>query len=278
MNIIGVGDSVLDEYVDFDIMYPGGNSVNVPVLAKRCGAVQSAYIGILGNDYPGTCFRESLTNEGIDISRLRVVYGQTARNKVHIDGNGDRKFIGNNGCDVAQKMLTLTLNDNDITCIRAYDILHTSFHSEIDEILHKVVGKVRVSLDFSDAYDEQALSAYCGMVDFAFLSAGKYSEREAEHYAGYALECGAKTVVLTKGIRGSLILTRNQKHSEHAVPVEPKDTLGAGDAYIASFLRHFFDSSGNIELAAQQASKFASLSCLSSGAFGYPINLTKTMG
>ena len=31
MKIVGVGDNVLDKYVDQGLMYPGGNAVNVPV-------------------------------------------------------------------------------------------------------------------------------------------------------------------------------------------------------------------------------------------------------
>ena len=273
MKIIGIGDSVLDEYVESYCMYPGGNSVNVPVLAKRCGAEEAAFIGICGSDYGGKEFCKSLEQEGVNISRIRIMQEKTARNKVHIDEYGDRKFVGNNGDDVAQRMVNLLLNQDDLEFIKHYDVVHTSYHSEIDEILGKLKGKTPISLDFSDAYDEEALALYCPLVDFAFLSAGDFEEDKAEELAELALGCGAETVVLTKGKNGSIILKEGLKYVQPAFPVTPIDALGAGDAYIASFLRAYFDTQGDVEVAARLASSFASQTCLFYGAFGHPIAL-----
>ena len=50
MRIVGVGDNVLDRYIDQGLMYPGGNAVNVPVLALRFGAEAAAYVGAVGDD------------------------------------------------------------------------------------------------------------------------------------------------------------------------------------------------------------------------------------
>ena len=50
MRIVGVGDNVLDRYIDQGLMYPGGNAVNVPVLALRFGAEAAAYVGTVGDD------------------------------------------------------------------------------------------------------------------------------------------------------------------------------------------------------------------------------------
>ena len=35
MKLLGIGDNVLDDYRWRQELYPGGNSVNVPVLARR---------------------------------------------------------------------------------------------------------------------------------------------------------------------------------------------------------------------------------------------------
>ena len=38
MKLLGLGDSVMDAYLFQNKCYPGGNAVNVAVLAKRAGA------------------------------------------------------------------------------------------------------------------------------------------------------------------------------------------------------------------------------------------------
>lgn len=268
MKIIGVGDCVLDEYVNQKKLYPGGNSVNVPVLAKRAGAEVAAYIGILGSDNYSEQFLSFLKEEDIVVNRVRSAIGPMARNYISLDASGDRSFIGNNGSEVIQKMFSLQLNEKDLEEIEQYDVLHTSFHSEIDEILPKVLGHVAVSLDFSDAYDEEALKMYCSGLTFAFLSAGKFDKDYAVSCAKLALESGTKVVVLTQGIQGSTVFTNQRIHYEQAVAVEALDTLGAGDSYIASFLQAYHDSQGDIEHAAQSASRFAAENCLHHGAAG----------
>ena len=50
--IATVGDNVVDCYPDLGVMYPGGNTVNVAVHARRLGA-RAAYLGALGTDTAG---------------------------------------------------------------------------------------------------------------------------------------------------------------------------------------------------------------------------------
>ncbi len=50
MKLLGIGDNVLDDYRWRQELYPGGNSVNVPVLARRYDGSTAAYIGVLADD------------------------------------------------------------------------------------------------------------------------------------------------------------------------------------------------------------------------------------
>lgn len=54
MKIIGVGDNTVDVYLHQGKMYPGGNSVNVPVLCRKAGAEAAALSAFLA-----TTLRES---------------------------------------------------------------------------------------------------------------------------------------------------------------------------------------------------------------------------
>ncbi len=267
MKIIGVGDCVLDEYLWMKRLYPGGNSVNVPVLAKRFGCERAAYIGILGNDSPGEQFAAFLNEEEVETSRVRTGCGPMARNFIHLDEQGDRSFVGNNGCDVVQKMVSLLINEEDIKYIEGFDLLHTSLHSEIDEILPKVRGKIALSLDFSDAYSEESIRRYAEGLSFAFLSAGTRGA-EGEACAQLARSLGTEVVVLTRGSDGSTIYTEAGVHHQSATVAEVVDTLGAGDAFIAAFLTSYKDSNGDVALSAQKASDFAAAKCSYHGAAG----------
>jgi len=49
VKILGLGDNIIDRFVDRGIDYPGGNAVNVAVYARRLGA-ESGYLGVFGDD------------------------------------------------------------------------------------------------------------------------------------------------------------------------------------------------------------------------------------
>jgi len=49
LKVIGVGDNVVDNYVNERIMFPGGNALNFSVFSAMLGC-DSAYLGIFGTD------------------------------------------------------------------------------------------------------------------------------------------------------------------------------------------------------------------------------------
>lgn len=273
MKILGVGDSVMDAYLHKKLLYPGGNAVNVPVLALRCGAKAAGYIGLMGDDEPGRHFVRALEEEGLDTSRIRVLHAKTAQNYIRVDETGDRHFVGNNGFDVAQLMAQLRLRDEDYALMEQYDLVHTSVHSFLDEYLPAIARRAPLSMDFSDGYTPQNIERICPLLRFAFFSGGGKSDEEVDDLAQLALRSGARTVVVTRGLQGSCIFEQDRKLTQKAVRVDAVDALGAGDAYIAAFLTAYFNNGGDAALAAESASAFAAQSCLHHGAFGCELQL-----
>lgn len=268
MKIIGVGDSVMDAYLHEGKLYPGGNSVNVPVLARRFGAVSAGYIGIMGDDLPGRHFLQALREEGLDISRVRVVHAPTAQNFIRIDETGDRHFVGNNGQNVAQLMTALWLRDDDFALMERFDLIHTSVHSWLEHSLPAMARRTPVSLDFSDGYNARNIEQLCPLLRFAFFSGGDKSDDEVNALGEYALRCGARTVVVTRGMRGSCVFEEGARHVQGVVRVNAVDALGAGDAYIAAFLTHYLDHGGDLSAAAEAGAAYAARCCGHQGAFG----------
>lgn len=272
MKLLGLGDSVMDAYLFQNKCYPGGNAVNVSVLAKRAGAAEAGYLGLLADDVPGVHFADAVRAEHVDIRRTRIVHGKTACNYVELDADGDRMFTGNNGCDTVQNMNQLLLNLNDRAYIRGFDVTHTSIHSLLDDQLPAVASRTMLSMDFSgDGFTHVNVAKLAPLLRFAFFSAAGRSLDEVRGFAHYAAAQGVPTVVFTLGRRGAYILENGEEHIEPICETgEVIDALGAGDAFIAAFLVTYVDTNGDIAMSAKAASAFAAQNCGHFGAFGHP--------
>ena len=271
MKLIGIGDNVLDCYLWRKELYPGGNSVNVPVLAHRYDGSVAAYIGVLADDVPGRHFAAALRQEQINIERVRVVQGRSACNYIALDEKGDRSFTGDNGRETVQWKTRLMLTPADYAMMEQYDLAHTSIHSWLSDYHPAISRHVGLSLDFSGEYNRVNIARICPLLRFAFFSAGGKSEEEARLLARSALDAGARTVVVTMGTKGSYILEKCREHRQQAAETEAVDTLGAGDAFIAAFLAEYHRTAGDLAKAAEKASVFAAKCCMHYGAFGHPL-------
>ena len=120
IQVIGVGDNTVDRYLDLEMTYPGGNAVNVAVLAHRYGHPAS-YMGWLGDDAHGRLILNALCSEGIDTSRCRVVHGPNACSDVSLV-DGDRVFGTFDPGVCAQ----IALSDEDLRTVSQHDVTHTS--------------------------------------------------------------------------------------------------------------------------------------------------------
>ena len=255
MKLLGIGDNVLDDYRWRQELYPGGNSVNVPVLARRYDGSTAAYIGVLADDGAGLHFASALREEGVDISRVRVMHGISARNYIELDEAGDRHFVGNNGRETAQYQALLCLTPGDYAMMEQYDLAHTSIHSWLDAYHPAISRRVPLSLDFSGEYDRVNIAQLCPLLRFAFFSGGAASEEEVRALARTALDAGARTVVVTMGVRGSYLLEQGREHRQECVRADVVDALGAGDAFIAAFLAEYHAGGGDLAAAALSASQ-----------------------
>lgn len=274
MKLLGLGDSVMDAYLFQGHGYPGGNALNVAALARRAGAQQSGYLGVLADDAAGLHMQAALRAEGVDLSRLRVMCGRTACNFITLGSDGDRRFTGNNGCDTVQELVrpVLTLSDRDY--VSGFTVTHTSIHSGLDDALPALAGCTQLSMDFSsDGFTHVNVARLAPLLRFAFFSAGARTPEQAADFARFAHEQGVPTVVFTLGARGAYILDHGTEYCQAVCPTEVVDTLGAGDAFIAAFLVRYIDTDGDVATSAADAARFAAAACRENGAFGHPFIL-----
>ena len=74
--------------------------------------------------------------------------------------------------------------------------------------------------------------------------------------AGDLIESGIRTVVVTMGARGALLVEASGARHIEPVAVEPVDTTGAGDAFIGAFA-HFYVEGSDVERALTRAARYA---------------------
>lgn len=267
MRLLGIGDNVLDHYVDTGVKYPGGNAVNVAVFAARQGASHCAYIGIVGSDAEGDHLLESLAAEGLDLSLVRRAVGPNGIAMVSIADDGDRVFVGSNKGGV-QHALRLRLTESDMTCAEQNDVAHSSVYSSMEQYLPQLARATMVSFDFSHRRDAAYLAETCPSVAHAFFSGADLDSAELNGLCDSALGYGCETVVVTRGSAGAWVATPTESFAMPAEKSSVVDTLGAGDAFIAGFLVSLYEQQAGAREAARRGADAAAQACMENGAFG----------
>jgi fructoselysine 6-kinase len=162
--------------------------------------------------------------------------------------------------------------------MQAFDLLHSSCYSYTESELPKIkaVG-VPLAYDFSDDSTPQYIAAVAPHVDFAFISHGDMSQEGILDTLRRLTALGPRLAVASRGAQGLAALYGTQLYLQPALPVEPVDTMGAGDSAIAAFMLSYLEAvkSSAVESAAQiprclaTAARFAAQTCLVAGSFGY---------
>jgi fructoselysine 6-kinase len=130
------------------------------------------------------------------------------------------------------------------------------------------IAKVRpVSFDFSNrpfSYAEPLLPH----VTVATFSASGASDDEVHEILDRACGQGVSTVIVTRGSAGAVVSDGATVAGRAPSRTDVVDTLGAGDAFIASALVALLKGA-SLEQVAETATAYAALTCQYFGAFGH---------
>jgi fructoselysine 6-kinase len=255
--LVTIGDNVVDCYLDYGYMYPGGNAVNVAVHGRRVG-VPAAYIGAVGNDAAGSAIVAALETEGVDTGRVRVLPG------------GNRVFTGG-----AAGVSKFDPDEDDLRLVGAVRLVHTGECSMLEDHLALLARRSRrLSFDFSERPWEY-IAALAPLVDVAIASLPESDAARAEDLAREIRACGPSVVAVTRGAEGAVLLT-DELYTSVAGDGPVIDTLGAGDSFIARLLAGLLRGEPPRGLV-QAASTYATLSCGELGAFGHRTPLPESL-
>jgi fructoselysine 6-kinase len=282
MKVIGFGDNIVDRFLDRKMIYPGGNCVNVAVLARRLG-LDAGYVGVFGNDVLGDFVRSALVQEGVDISRCVTREGPNGVTEIEVV-DGDRVFLGwnNGGVTIGQPF---ELEPEHLAYLATADLVHSSVYSASESQLPLVrdTGAL-VSFDYSSEPDrrtDEYFNRTAPYIDLALLSLGGHTRQSAEHELRRVVEAGAALAVGTRGADGAVLFDGNAFLMQDAVPIDPgrfADTMGCGDAFLTGMVvsllttgwtKRSRPSAPSLAEALGVAARAAAEQCSVEGAFGY---------
>jgi len=226
----------------FDLGF-GGKGANQAVAARLCGA-DVAMIAKVGNDLFGEATVKNFASFGIDITHVRIVDGVSSGvAPIFVESNGQNRIIVVKGANDTLKPADVdaaadTLKNVD-TIILQFEIpLETVYYTV--QFAHK--NNIRCIVNPAPALPAQL--AELAATDYfvpneteaeMIVGLPVHSIEEAKKCAAALLQKGFRKVILTLGARGSLLARAEGAELVPPFKVMPKDTTGAGDAFIGSF-------------------------------------------
>jgi sugar/nucleoside kinase (ribokinase family) len=226
----------------------GGSAGNTVAGVASLGG-RAAYVGKVGDDTLGEVFRHDITAIGVHFQPTPLEGGATGRCLVNVTPDGQRTMSTFLGAANA-----LTPDDVDPALVASAEIIYLEGYLFDPPAAREAFGKAaaagrgagrRVALSLSDAFvvdrHRDALLAFLEQdTDIVFANEAEVlSLMGGEDFdaAARGLAARVKTVVLTRGASGSVILAGGLVHSIPAAPVgQVVDTTGAGDQYAAGVL------------------------------------------
>lgn len=232
VKVATTGDNCVDVYEKEGRQYPGGNPVNVAVYLRRMG-VDASYTGAVGTDEQGKLLVDALDARGVDTSHVHVDEGPTAVTYVEIV-SGNRVF----GDYVEGVMEDFRLTDEDVEFLCSQDLIVSGIWGHTAEDL----GKIRahgtpIAFDYSDQPDDPIVDASIPNVDYAFFGLESDDTERIREFMKRKQAMGPKVVTVTLGEHGSLSYDGDRFYKHGIVEVDVVDTMGAGDSFIAGFLK-----------------------------------------
>lgn len=233
MSLLAIGDNCVDFYRELDASFPGGNALNVAVYSSRISGIQAGYVGVVGTDDRGDFILSQMRENSLSTEHVRRLTGETAVTTISVR-DGDRFF--DEYIEGVQERAVFPREELDYA--GGFDIVHYTVWGFGREYVPEMKERESLlSCDFSSEIDSPA-TEIMPYLDYSFFS-GRHLLEGGKQPRSVVEALSEKTqgvVVMTLGEHGSLAFEGGRMYVGEAVPVEVVDTLGAGDAFIATFL------------------------------------------
>lgn len=226
----------------FDLGF-GGKGANQAVAARLCGA-DVVMVAKVGNDLFGEATVKNFASFGIDTTHVRIVDGVSSGvAPIFVEPSGQNRIIVVKGANDALKPADV---DAAASKLRGVDAIILQFEIPLDTVYYTVQfarqRNIRCIVNPAPALPAHlpeltAADYFIPNETEAELIGGipVRSIDEAKQCAASLLGKGFRRIILTLGARGSLLASAEGAELIPPFLVAPKDTTGAGDAFIGSF-------------------------------------------
>ena len=219
------------------VIIPGGKGANQAVAAARHGA-SVAMVGRIGNDSFGPMLTQNLQKNNVDTTNVKNDPSATGTAIIVVDADGQNSIVLSPGANGQ-----VTPTDVDSISFQDADILLLQFEIPLEAVIHAAStarqNGLRVILNPAPAQSiPNSLLADIDILvpnesELQLLTSMPVSDvASAEPAAQALLAKGVKTVIVTLGSNGALLVMSEQTTHIPAFRVDVVDTTAAGDAFI----------------------------------------------
>jgi sugar/nucleoside kinase (ribokinase family) len=229
---------------DFQVTLGSSSAIlahNLAVLGAHVG-----FVTLVGEDPLGKIALERLGETGTDLSRVRVATDGTATGVTLVLPHGTPRHI----LTYPGTMAALRLRDLDIDYLKSAKHFHLSslflLHALEPDLpaLFKELKEagLTISLDTNDDPSGRWGGVFPELLDYVDLllpnegEARRITRKETLDEALTELNQRVPCVAVKCGSRGSVVRVGEETFTVGGIPVNPVDTIGAGDSFNAGFL------------------------------------------
>lgn len=233
------GETVLGQ--DYQAI-PGGKGANQAVAAARLGA-NVAMIGCVGDDVFGRLLQDNLRREKVDLVGVQVVpEASSGLAMITVDDLGRNTIVVASGANLA---MTPQQVADSMESIADIDVLVLQLESPMDCVLEAArIARARGAKVVLNPAPARPLPVEIyPYIDVLIPNESEtslltglpvYGIGQAEAAAQALVRAGARSVVLTLGERGALVVDEGCPAIHlPAFPAQVVDTTAAGDAFVA---------------------------------------------
>ena len=274
---------------DFIKMSFGGDALNEAIALSKLGK-KVQWISKVGNDAAGKKILNYATENGLDISRVKIESGlETGVNIVMVDSDGERHFLTNPRSSLrklsAEDILPYVDDMAEIVCFASMFVSPLLDIPTTEKIFRQIKSESRIlAFDATRAKNGETLddlSPLLSCADYFFPNEAELATLtgEADVYKNISslLNHGLKCAVVKCGGKGCIIATESAQIKIPACRVEKViDTTGAGDCFAAGFL-YALSEDWQLEDCGKFACAVASCSVEEVGAVAGVTSLEKVM-
>jgi len=225
----------IKEYKEFF----GGGAGNFAMVCSKLNQ-RVSIISVVGEDFKNSDYERRLKSNEVGLENLKYINGEkTARAFMANDSKnhqislfywGAAKFFSK------IKIPKLKFREEDLLHISSG---YPKFNYEIAKKYPKISFDVGQDLVIYNKKDLESIFYNTKFLFFNEFELKKVLEKTDNRNINDLFEYGIEYVIVSKGSKGSVILTKKEKMRIPALKVKVVDPTGAGDAYRAAFLASF---------------------------------------